>query len=391
MRFALLIATLVLMLVIGEVVLRFWLPLGAIAYRIDEEHLHEYVPGSRKLFIQNAANGGAWISVRINEDGFRGEPLEPRGSKTRIVVYGDSFVAAEFTRLEDTYVAQLGDQLEMALGHPVETINAGVPAYGPDQIAKRMPGQLAELEPDAVVLGVTAANDFGDLIRNKLYAVDAAGALQDRSFRIGDKLRASLTPRRQSELGWLRLARALRRGLPQRWKLLGGSRPEIHRPDAYGLLARCQMDDFRNHDDVVRNLFNDQYDADMSLLPDLPTADHKRQMMLAVLGRIAEATRSVGVPLLVVVIPPAIDMKEDHLGLEVIWAQFPDYKRGRLTESVVRAASAHYMEVLDLYPVFGRNDADSLYFDVGNDHWNAKGQRLAAEVTATRLAPMLRR
>jgi hypothetical protein len=389
MRFALLIATLALIFLAGEVLLRIWLPIGAIVYRLDEQHLHEYIPGSRRLFIHSASNGGSWVQVRINEQGFRGAAIGEKGDRQRVVVFGDSFIAAEFSPLEETFVVRLGEQLEARLGRPVETINAGVTAYGPDQIARRMPGLLDELQPDVIVLAVTAGNDFGDLMRNKLFELDEAGALRERPHRVADELRASLVPTPQDELGWLRLIRAVRHAMPPRWRGVAGEAEAPIHPVATRLLKRCHRDAKERESPEVSNLFFDQYDADLSMLPNLAASEYKRAMMKGILGHIAEIARRGTVPLLVVAIPSALDVKPDHYGLEAQWDIFVNYRRSGLTDAVTKAAADHYMEVLDLFPVFLRNDPDSLYFAVGNDHWNSAGQALAAEVTAARLVPLL--
>ena len=43
------------------------------------------------------------------------------------------------------------------------------------------------------------------------------------------------------------------------------------------------------------------------------------------------------------------------------------------------------MSYVSLFDAFSNNDPDSLYFDGGDDHWNAAGQRLAAEIVAEHL------
>jgi len=193
----------------------------------------------------------------------------------------------------------------------------------------------------------------------------------------------------QDELGWLRLARAVRHGMSRRGAT-GAAEPSIH-PVATRLLRRCHRDAKQRESLEVSNLFFDQYDADLSLMPRLAASEYKRAMMKAILGRIGEIARSARVPLLVVAIPSALDVKENHYGLEAEWELFVNYRRSGLSDAVTRAPADHYMEVLDLFPVFLRNDPDSLYFAVSNDHWNAAGQALAAEKTAARLVPLMGR
>jgi hypothetical protein len=96
------LTTLVCLVAIDRLVL-VMLPLGNIVYRAHPDRLYEYIPDSSRFFIHSEENGGDWILVEINEHGQRGEELQARGSAPRIVVYGDSFVAAEFSPLEQTW------------------------------------------------------------------------------------------------------------------------------------------------------------------------------------------------------------------------------------------------------------------------------------------------
>lgn len=389
MRFVLLAVTLVLIALGGELVLRYAFPLGTIVWRVHDEHLYEHVPGTRRIFIHHRRNGGDWIRVDINDAGFRGDALDTERKDDRILVYGDSFVAAEFTRLEETFVVQLGERLSEHTGRSYEMINAGVSAYGPDQIARRMPRDLALVEPSAVVLAVTTSNDFGDLVRNKLYHVNDEDLIRPRPFEIGPHVREKLEHRPRAELGWVRLWRAVRRAIPQRVEAARQGKQKRPRAVATTLLERCEVDANDHANPVVSNLFVDQYEADVAFEPDSPTARYKRRLMSGVLGLIAEQARRAGLPLLVVVIPSPIDTTDDHFGLIVDWADHPDYRRSALSEAVVEAARAHEIETIDLFEPFRQNDPDSLYFSFGNDHWNSRGQAFAAERVATRLAELI--
>ena len=389
MRIVLLATTLVLLALGGELVLRYLFRLGTIVWRVHEDYLHEHLPGSRKLFIHHPRNGGDWVRVSINDAGFRGDRLDVPAMDDRILVYGDSFVAAEFTPLANTFVIQLGDRLSELTGNPYEMINAGVSAYGPDQIAKRMTRDIAELKPRAVVLAVTAANDSGDLIRNKLYALGPRGSIQARRFEISPRLRRNLERQRHTELGWVRLARAVQRAIPQRIEAMRQGRDPRPRPVVTTLLERCEADMNDAASPTVSNLFTDQYDADVSFRPRSAAARSKRQLMSAVLGLIGEQVREAGIPLLLVAIPSPIDITEDHFGLVVDWSDHPDYRRTTLTDAIAEAGRIHEIETVDLYAPFRENDPESLYFSFGNDHWNSRGQALAAEIVAPRLAKLI--
>src|SRR6185295_3641726 len=109
--------------------------------------------------------GGAWITTELESHGFRGRELADPKRGPRVLVVGDSLVMAQTSPLEETYCVKL----DAALGRQAEVVNAGVSGYGPDQACLRMEQLLAPLAPELVVLVLCAHNDFGDLVRNKLF------------------------------------------------------------------------------------------------------------------------------------------------------------------------------------------------------------------------------
>ena len=53
-----------------------------------------------------------------------------------------------------------------------------------------------------------------------------------------------------------------------------------------------------------------------------------------------------------------------------------------LTDALSRICIVHEIPCLDLYPVMAANDPGRLFFLGKNNHWNARGQDLAARETA---------
>jgi len=91
--------------------------------------------------------------ISINSIGLRGPEIPPRQpGELRVLVLGDSVVAAFEVAHEDTFIFRLGRLLERRLNRPVTTINAGVRGYGTDQsyLYYRERGHL--LESDVVLL-----------------------------------------------------------------------------------------------------------------------------------------------------------------------------------------------------------------------------------------------
>lgn len=97
--------------------------------------------------------------VRINALGMRGPELEdlPEGG-VRILVMGDSLVAAFEVAYEDTFVARTQKLLEQRFDFPVQVLNAGVRGYGTDQSYLLYRERLWRLHPD-IVLFYHSGND----------------------------------------------------------------------------------------------------------------------------------------------------------------------------------------------------------------------------------------
>lgn len=389
---ALFAATALLCLLAIDRIVYWYFPLGRIVYRTDPVQLYGYIPGASKFFIHGAENGGEWISVNINDHGHRGVDLERKSEELRVLVFGDSYVAAEYSPLEETYTHQLSEELRRSTGQAVEIINAGLVGAGPDQVARAMPQEIKDHEPDILVVVITSGNDFGDLIRNKLYGVDRNGKAISKNPELGPGLQKMLEPDLFSKSGWGRLIRAAWRGTPLRMEQVGLAqhpRPPAGQQDARQLLRRHQLEYGNSQidlDPVVRNLFDDLYDADLSLLPHSDSARRKRLLMRIVLTEIKAIAEKARLPLLVVVVPSPIDVIEDHFGLQARWNRFPEYDRRALSQAASKPAQAMGLPVLDLFAsMHEAADPASLFFKAGNDHWNSKGQALAANMTAKRL------
>lgn len=366
-----------LALVAAEIALRVVAgPRFATIYRLHPRHLHEMTPGASRSFTRHPENGGGSHLVEVNSLGYRGAELLPAGSRPRVVVYGDSFIAGEFSPLEETFVRQLGAQLEAKLGTPVEAVNAGVVSYGPDQISLRMEQELDSLAPDLVIVSVFADNDFGDLIRNKLFTLAPDGLLAANDFTIAPALESRFEMAQRGPY----LYRAFTKLLAGLVVEKVGPEEQVERD-----LADCRRE-WREYvvegDHVVRERMVGRYDADVSLEPESESARFKVRLMDRVLGRIAAIARERGVPLLLMIIPSPVDAV-DHYELGRVDAQrHPAYRRTALTDAVAAAAAHHGIATVNLMEPFRARDAATLYLRGGDNHWNAAGQRLAAGAVA---------
>jgi hypothetical protein len=139
----------VLTLAVAELLLRLVYPIGRLTYRIDDDRLFALVPASSRVYVHYPIDGGGFTLSNVNRHGFRGPELRSRDA-FRILVFGDSFVHAEFSDWSESFTGQL--EAQMAKGsRTVEVVNAGIRAYGPDQALIYMEQILPTIAPDLVV------------------------------------------------------------------------------------------------------------------------------------------------------------------------------------------------------------------------------------------------
>ncbi len=368
----------------AEWFLRTWLPQAGFVYRLDSRSHYALRPGTRKLYRNSEANGGRRVLFVVNRDGFRGDELRD-GPGPRVIVYGDSFVEADYTPLPETFAKRLEARLTAALGRRAEVVNAGVNGYGPDQALRRFEDEAGRLRPAAAVLVVYAGNDFGDVLRNRLYRLEGGRLVEGGGFLADSLWWQFEDAERRTPFHLLRGLRRLRNAHRR-----GGASSPVRQAHETYVARSLEMCDAEYQQVVVRgeraveDVFRDHYDADVALQPGSPAAEHKQGLLEAVLGRWREAAAAARVPLLVVVVPPAIDAC-DAFDVKVDRAAHPGYDPSRLSRIAADAARGQGLPVLELYPPFRAEGANGLYQRHDDDHWNARGQDLAARLAVERL------
>ena len=358
-------------------------------FQPDERLIFKFIPNRYSVMNRAPINGGGTVGHRINSAGFRGDELLPAGNAARVVVYGDSFIHAFYSHDEETFAAQLGARLAGRAGRRVEVVNAGVSSYGPDQIILKMEQELPRLRPDLAIVAIFAGNDYGDLLRNKIYRLGADGALAENSWKLDPKVRMWLELSQRESI----LKRAVRSALgawgsspdrDQGERKAGG--PERDVTSMEFLLEEAERE-YRNYvlerNDAVTNTHVDYYSADVSLTPGSASARYKVALMQAVVRGIRDVAARNNVALALLLIPHPFDVAEHYGGWsKVDRGRFPDYNGRNQVAPLEDMARALGVPFVSLYDVYRANDANKLYFHGGDDHWNAAGQRLAAEVMA---------
>lgn len=351
-------------------------------YQTDDVLIFKLIPNRESVMTRSPRNGGATVAHRINAQGFRGEELKPAGTAaSRIVVYGDSFIHASYTPEEETFPARLAALLKGSLGGEVEVINAGVSSYGPDQVSLKMEAELPRLRPDAAIVAIFAGNDYGDLMRNKLFRLGEDGRLVRNEWQLDPKVRNLFELSQRESI----LKRALS-------NVLGALRPGNARqagaPDLGYLLAESERE-YRSfvleRNNVVTNTHMDYYSADVSLERASPSAQYKVRLMRAVMRRIRDVAAHNGVRLTFLLIPHPVDVTREYDGWHIDRSRFPGYAERNQIGPLEDAATGLAVPFVSLFDAYRSADANALYFHDGDDHWNSAGQRVAAELMARHL------
>ncbi len=335
-------------------------------------------------FQHDAANGNRIVRYTINADGFRGEPLRTDGKAVRVAVYGDSFIQAIYSDLPATF----GEQLERRLGdgsqRDVEVVNCGVASFGPDQSLRKLRSDLPTLRPDFVVFAIFTGNDFGDLQRNKLYRLDAAGALTESAWELLPELRDQFAIGTW-ESALLRAARRVFRptesGIDA--NLLAGA------DGGTALLERWLAINAEEHadyakDSVVRNVMVDHFNADCALTPTAESAVLRRRLMAGVLAQLRGTVEAAGVPCLVLIVPYVLDVCP-RADFRVDPTRWPDYRPRNLSAAVVAACEQSGLPYFDLFDTMATTDCATLFLAGWDDHWSDAGQAAAAAALAAHM------
>ncbi|HEX5136245.1 MAG TPA: SGNH/GDSL hydrolase family protein [Planctomycetota bacterium] len=339
-------------------------------FEFHPRYIYTLRPHARTRQMLAPVNGGKSVVTEINSAGYRGPELRAK-SPCRVAVYGDSYILAAFTDFDETFGARLERKLSEAVPG-VEVVNAGIIGYGPDQLSLKMEDELPRLRPDLVVLSL-CPNDFGDLLRNKLFRLDDAGGLLPNAPHISEALKREF----RGASSDLFLAKAISKF---RRRFATHATPSVEDD-----LARCRRE-YESYvvegNNDVADAFQDHDDSDFRAAPDGAGARYKRMLMAGVLRRIRETCAKQGIPVVVLLIPAALDACETFDGRSVDVAKYPAYRRSAITDAMAEAAAAADLPVVNLFPVFRTGDAGRLFLHESDDHWNAAGQDVAAEQVA---------
>lgn len=354
---------------------------------LDDALLYRPIPGAVKNHHLSAANGGGRVEVRFNSQGFRGPELRPAGAARRVAVYGDSFIDGYFAEQPATFCARLEQHLASAVGGPVEVVNAGVRGYGPDQVALKLEQELPALRPDLVIVAFYAGNDFGDVVRNQLFAFDSSGALVRRASRPGTRYVEEFQSAQRGPYLLRALAR-VRDARQRRAAPVGLDADSLAADQVERWLADAAREwrESTGQGTGQAAIFHDGEDVDVAIAPASETARHKVRLTAAVLRQLEQVVAASGARLAYMVIPPPGDLIPGYDVYHVDARRFPGYSPEHLHHAALGVLHPGGVPVLDLYPPFIAHGAGPLFLHADDMHWSPAGQDLAARVVADSLA-----
>lgn len=364
--------------------------LTQLAYEHNDSYLISLKPNIEKEFKVDIQNGGGNVTWKTNSFSFRGKEI---GKKTglRSIVYGDSNIQARFTQNGNTYPTVLQDLLRAKYNN-AEVINAGLVGAGPDQSLLRLSEDIDKITPNVVIFHIFADNDYGDIIRNRLYEITENGQLIKTKYPITKD--QEITSREPTFNNWfmsLLSVRAVLKLVSNEIDINTLSEKEKKDKTLKDLEQRSKIeyDIYRERRAREISHFADHYDIDIATNPDADSAKTKIMLMEKILLEAKKLADAKQVTFLVVVQPSAFDLTLDagYFGYQDL-AKYQNYKQDNLTKPLLNICETNDLNCVHLIDAFIQNMPNSLYRQNDN-HWNDKGQRISAEATAVKILEIL--
>ncbi|MFH1399889.1 MAG: SGNH/GDSL hydrolase family protein [Nanoarchaeota archaeon] len=374
----LLLLVCVIFLTITDLAVRWLLPQHRVILTYDDVYVHKYAAGKSHAHINDE---GKAIMVSIDDQGFRGPEVstEKKEGTLRVMVYGDSFIAGEYSQVNETYASVLGTLLSEKLNQDVEVINAGVDGYGPDQSLRRMQDEVPLYKPDIIVSAIFVGNDYGEAVRNKIYRL-RDGRLVANTFTIEPDLLRRRALLDRSPL--LRMTYYALTNIANSIKTPSDS-PSLF-PEMNIKLNEEDCETLFSGDNVVHNAHRDRSDVDMVFGQTTVCTRYRLAIMEQILATQRDIAEENRAEYILVIIPERFDVSDDALAAEMPESYRENYSTTYLTSEAEAMAQRQSIMYINLYEAFREGGGASFYWK-GDSHWNAAGQRYAAELTAKKI------
>ena len=356
----------------------------SLAYEFNEDYLVALKPNIERTLTREES-GAYTIYWKTNKDSFRGNELKVK-PQLRIIVYGDSSIEARYSKLENTYVQKLENYLQDSGIKGIETVNGGVVGFGPDQSLIRLAKEVDIYNPHIIIFSITTHNDFGDIIRNRLFELDSKGNFIETGYK---KTVDPLLIENKDSLDFglslqiLKVARNIKRYITRQDAV-----ERKANDSAESLIQRCYSAMEREYSVYNQSkprrfsIFGDCYDLDIALFPDAESSKTKIKLMDGIIKNAKNIADKKGIGFVVLILPSVIDLTENFDFSYKHLEKYPGYRKTNLTNAVKNICISNRIAFINLFDIFSKNNPEDLFFKGRNDHWNDQGQEIAAKETA---------
>lgn len=306
-------------------------------------------------------SGDGWATIYTDERGFRvGEDGRQEGHQ-RVVLIGDSYMAAVQVDHEETLAGLMEAELGDELGEPVEVWNTAVPAWDPPHYLIKARRLLESEEAvDLILVAVYLGNDIVDWTRE---------AFAPRHPSPRPQLRL---PRQWAWGEWIEaIARPLDSELRQR--------SHLH------ILARTATSNLRMRLGLTSSSFPREYLAEEA---DSPRWENTAKL----LAEIDAIAHDQGVPALFFLIPPKFQVDEAGLDrhLRVFDVDPADFRIDQPNELLGQRLEERGLQVLDATSALRQAVADgALPYGEVDTHFSSEGHEITWRVIREAVVDLL--
>ena len=181
----LLIISLAITLVMGEIILRAFVPQETKRFAsFDKELGWRGTPRGEGVYIRKRDD--IHVPYHYNNLGFRDEDVpDTAGAQFQIVILGDSFVESLEVPYESTFQDRLEEHMKAQVGASSAVINISSQGYSTAQEVIAYRKFRTILRPDIVLLAFYIGNDFDDNLREAFAFLDEQGRLNFKTNQDG--------------------------------------------------------------------------------------------------------------------------------------------------------------------------------------------------------------
>jgi L-rhamnose mutarotase len=262
----------------------------------------------------------------------------------------------------------------------IEVVNAGINGSGPDQYYLRFSDEVDVYHPNIVIFVVFADNDFGDLIRTRLFDLGPSGELVETKFTRTVDSELQRHPLQDFASNSLLVS-----GVRKFWRTVTQQNPSML--NTFLSLNEKEYSVYTKHQPKLFTHFAyGDYDADLALFPSSEAAKTKIGLMNGVLRKAKQLADSKEVKFLVIIEPSSKDLTTNMEPNYKTFETYPGYKRTNLSSFVERICVENQIPYINLWEPFLKNHPENLYFKEDDVHWNDAGQDLGAGEAARFIA-----